>query len=130
MECACSVSCEVDDYATLLRDKMVTARKPHQCHECRRVIPIGEEYRHEATTYEGRASTHKTCLDCNSIREVLCRDGFYWGGIRELVRDHIYECRGAIPESCIAQLTPGARGWVCGIIDDINGDEGVWDDES
>ncbi len=130
MECACGFSGGVDDYATVLSDKVQKARKPHQCGECLRTIEPGEDYRVEKTLYEGRVDTIKTCLDCISLRKHLCED-YYYGGVRELVREGIGEQEGEVSEKCLAPLTPKAREWVCEIIEDIWRDkeeEGAQDD--
>ena len=111
MECAC-FDADVDDYSTVLEDKMVKARRPHLCGECLRVIEHGEMYRREKTVHDGTCSTHKTCIDCSSIRDnLVC--SFFWGGVLELVHEGISDCRGNISESVISKLTPRAREWVC-----------------
>jgi hypothetical protein len=50
------------------------ARKPHTCVECDREIPPGAIYWEYRAVYEGRWSTHKTCLDC----EELIREHWSW----------------------------------------------------
>lgn len=43
------------------------ARKPHQCFDCHREIPIGTEYKYQTNVYEGRVYTicqHIDCADC------------------------------------------------------------------
>ena len=111
MECAC-FDADVDDYSTILEDKMVRARCPHFCCECGRVIEPGEKYRREKTVHDGICFTHKTCIDCSSIRDnLVC--SFFWGDILELVQDGISDRQGNISESAISKLTPNARAWVC-----------------
>ena len=117
MECSC-FDADVDEYGTVLEDKVVTARKAHRCHECGKSISLGENYRREKAVYDGQCDTHKTCLDCSSIRnELVC--SFYWGEVLDLVRESIFECGGTVSESAISRLTPGARSRICEIIEDL-----------
>ena len=126
MECA-TVYCDVDDYCTMLREEQPTARKQHKCHECRRVIEVGEKYNLEVTLYDGEISTYKTCLDCMSIRREFFKNGFYYEGIVEALGEHVKDSDGDISESCLASLTPGARGMVCAMVEDCW--EDIDDDE-
>lgn len=121
MGCSCEIDMDVDDYSEILFEKVVKARKKHYCHECHIVIEPGEEYYKEKSLYEGYFSTHKTCMDCKSIRDnMVC--SFYWGEIMEAVRNGIQDSWGKVSEDCISKLTPKARDRICGIIED------VWDD--
>jgi hypothetical protein len=120
MECSCSISAGVDDSAEVLSAKWITARKRHSCQECNRLILTGEEYFKEVEKYEGEITTHKTCRDCMSLRNHLCGD-FFWGEIRDMIEEAIFECEGKLPEACVAKLTPAAQEWVCGLI------EQAWD---
>lgn len=82
----CSCDMDVDDYATMLEKKVKKARKEHQCHECYSVIQKGELYLVEKEIYDGRFSTHKTCLPCREIRDAYM-SSYYWGQIWEHLRD-------------------------------------------
>jgi hypothetical protein len=115
MECA-TVSCECDDYCTMLAKNYRTARKTHRCTECKRAILAGVKYLDERTVYDGRVETWKTCEDCESIRENFFKEGWYWGDTRHHLIEHIYESFGDVSESCISELSPGARADVCEII--------------
>jgi len=121
VECACEFEADVDEICEALKDNIVIARKGHHCDECHDPILPGQKYRYETLVYEGRVFTHKTCLDCDSIRRHLC-GCFQFGEIRQLVKEGIaQEC---IPsESQISRLTPAARGWVCEIVEEL------WEDE-
>jgi len=68
----------------LIREKVKVckARKPHQCHECKRVILVGECYVLDVLVYRnvtrwGRVyqytHNHKVCLSC--WRGPLTKDG-------------------------------------------------------
>jgi hypothetical protein len=122
MECAC-IEAHDGDFATMLFDKKVVARKKHKCCECRRAIERGETYRKESALYDGTITTYKTCIDCNGIRDAfVCT--FAWGEVLEAVENAIYDYGCDISESGIASLTPAARERVCGWIEDC------WDRES
>jgi hypothetical protein len=122
MDCSCSFSADVDGFCEMLDYRWVTARKPHDCHECGRKVVNGERYYREKTVYDGDIETHKTCADCKSIRDNLVAD-FFWGEVLDLVLESIRETGGEIPEKCIAKLTPAARAWVCARI------EAQWEDD-
>ena len=121
MECA-TVSVDVDEYCTTLRQDIRTARKQHKCGECQNPILAGEKYEVYVGVFDGDFSQHKTCSDCISLRKSFFSDGYYYGMIREQLSEHIDECRGKISESKLSELRPGAREWVC---DEI---EGYWKD--
>ena len=85
--------CMIDDVygdCVVLHERHQVARKPHKCHECNRVINIGERYMVERTVYEGEASTHKTCYDCKEKREWLSKEcgGFLYGCVVEDFAEH------------------------------------------
>lgn len=112
MECACIDAAEDGDRATMLKDEKRVARKPHDCIECGRMIERGEKYRFEVSVFDGKVSTHKTCIDCDSLRSAfLC--SWYWGYIREAIRNTIFDNGCDISESKIAELTEPARTVVC-----------------
>lgn len=117
MECSCNFSATADGYSAILSDKVRTARKTHRCRECNRPIQPGEKYRVEKTLFDGSVGTVKTCMDCNSIRTHLC-EYYYYGEVRELVRNSVADMGGEVPERCISPLTPIAREWVCGLIEE------------
>jgi hypothetical protein len=48
-----------------------TARKEHKCCECGGTIQIGEKYHYCHGIWDGRASTYKVCVDCDSLRKSL-----------------------------------------------------------
>lgn len=117
MHCTCRIQVgDGDDFVELLRDAVITARKKHQCSECHRVIKPGEQYRMEVWVFECLGETHKTCMDCHSIRDNLFGDMIY-GQIIQDLEDYIEESDGGIPEKCIAKLTPAARDRVCELIE-------------
>ena len=119
MDCSC-FDAEIDGFSTALSDKIVTARKSHRCGECHCAILKGQQYRTETILYDRVVDTHKTCLDCCSVREhLVCY--FYYGEVWDLVENSL---GGSIPWSKIAKLTPKALWHVCEKI------ERMWDDEA
>ena len=121
MECA-TVHCDIEDYCTMLNVTRPKARKEHKCHECKRIISTGEKYLSETTLCEGKVETWKTCADCESIRKHLFAEGFYYGEIKFMLREHVRDCSGEMSESILSALTPCARAMVCAMIEE------VWED--
>lgn len=115
MECA-TVPCDPDDVCTMLRSGYPRARKEHRCHECKRIISVGEKYLSETVFFDKEISIWKTCLDCESIRKAFFSEGFFFGETRWMLNDHIRECSGEISEITIAGLTATAREMVCSMI--------------
>jgi hypothetical protein len=116
MDCTCSISAGVDDFCEMVSERWVTSRSIHFCYECGYKIHPGERYYREVTKDEDGIHKVKTCADCISIRDNLVGD-FFYGQMRDMLSDAIYDCDGKIPEKCIAKLTPKARAWICGEIE-------------
>jgi RNase P subunit RPR2 len=67
-----SYDCYCDyDPASVFSVKTVTARKRHQCCECRRVINPGETYRYAFGVWSGDASSLHTCSHCYEIQNFV-----------------------------------------------------------
>ena len=49
-----------------LDESRPTARKPHRCSLCGRLIAPGETYERAANVFDGRAYTWKTCAHCEA----------------------------------------------------------------
>lgn len=122
MDCTCAASSAEDFSSTLLSKKVVTARKPHKCGECRDTISPGEKYECYTGVSDGYFFTAKTCLDCLSLRKAFFCNGYIFEGMIEELEEHVRECGGDISESVIAGLTPGARETLCGMIEELWGD--------
>ncbi len=119
MECSCNIEGAHDgDVAELYTSKTVTARKAHVCYECYREIVSGERYETASGLTDGEFFTHKTCIDCLSVRGLF--KSWELESLWEHFKYYIEECGGDIPEVCLAELTPMARAKTCEII------EGVW----
>jgi hypothetical protein len=99
--------------------KKPTARKPHKCGECDRDIEPGEIYERGWGIWDGCLDTHKTCLDCVSVRTAFFCDGWLYGGIWERLHEHIDEMQGQIASDCILPLTARAREKVFEIIGEV-----------
>jgi hypothetical protein len=90
--------CMIDDaeHVELLRQKTQTAKIPHKCRECFRVIDAGEQYHVDAFVFDGEFTNHKTCLHCMTVRNWLQDEcgGFLYGGVEEDVREHVFDHDG------------------------------------
>ncbi len=116
MECSCQIECEADEPCTLLRQKVVAARKEHACDECRKPILPKAQYQYDVYVAEGEVFTHKTCMDCKSLIDVFfC--GWSLGSVLDDVEQMVIDQYGNVPENCIVELTPDARAWVCELIE-------------
>ena len=102
------------------------ARKTHQCSECERNILPGEEYEYVFGVWAGDTNQFKTCLDCLSVRDSFFCEGIVYGGIWELVPEHILELNGEVSSDCIVPLTPRAREIICELIEE---QWRIWDDD-
>ncbi len=77
----------------------VTARKKHQCCECRGIIAPTDVYERVAGTWDGNFSTFKTCQHCEASREWLLKETDWPGDVDgegssyflEQLRDHLIE---------------------------------------
>jgi len=116
MECTCSINADYGgDPVREISDEIKRPAKTHLCDECHREIYRFERYRLETFEYEGRIETHKTCLDCNSVRKLLFCD-FSLGTLWEDVWNEIFD-NETIPEACISKMTPRAREKVCDLME-------------
>jgi len=120
MDCS-SVELDCDgEYCTLLKDKIVTARKEHNCYECKSTILPKEQYRYQVTLYEGKIENIKTCLACVSLSKELFNGSHMFGSMLDDLSTHIDEIDGDISESCLVSLHPKARARVCDMLDRYN----------
>lgn len=106
-----------DGTVTMLKDKMVTARKEHKCHECRAIIPKGEQYKLHVYRWDGRFEEHKTCIGCLSIIKEMFSGCYMFGATWEELENHVDEMAGDISEQCLISLHPRARNKLCDIIE-------------
>jgi hypothetical protein len=87
---------DCDEVCTVLSTRISTARKPHCCTECSRIIETGESYLSESCLFDGDFTIYKTCAHCRVTREWLEAEcgGFVYQGIREDIDDHAREGYG------------------------------------
>ena len=121
MECSCTIDIDHDGGPSCCTEKIRTARVKHVCDECFKNIVPGEKYEYVSGIWDSRPSVYKTCLDCKSIRDTFFSS---WGytQVWENLQDEFGYTGSVVPESCIAELTPGARDRVCEFI------ENGWED--
>ena len=66
------------------------ARKSHICCECKDEIKKGEQYEHVKTLQSHTWFEDKTCIPCTRVRNDFCSGGYYYGELRETLK----ECLG------------------------------------
>lgn len=118
--CSCVyVGDPYDNFPEFINSKEITAKKEHKCCECGARIQPGDKY--EVTSgkwHESGFHSFKTCMVCVAILDAFFCDGNSYGHMREDLWEHIQEHQGVISESCLADLSPGAREAVCDMIED------------
>jgi hypothetical protein len=80
-----------DDEVLLLSEGIRTARKPHECQECKRTIEPKEQYRFwtKKEWNDGMVYTEKMCGHCYGTIELGaaltgCPKQWYWGEVHNL----------------------------------------------
>ena len=116
MGCSC-VYVDTDEALSFYTETSPTARKQHKCCECHRVINPKEKYEKIAGMWDGRFDTYKTCSDCTEIRNAFFCNGWIFEHVFEDLKYYIEDVAGEVSESCLADLTPGARSIVCEMIE-------------
>lgn len=83
---------DCDERMTMVSERWQTARKEHQCTECRRTISSGERYRYEAGKFDGNLEVYKTCSHCMVVRDFLNKQcgGWVFRGVEEDLVEHAY----------------------------------------
>jgi len=71
-----SCGCDFEDGPSILREKLVKARKQHKCCECGNTIEIGDEYEYVFGVWDGESSQFHTCEKCSDLRASLQAVGF------------------------------------------------------
>lgn len=81
---------DFDEHATVLHSRQQTARKPHRCGECGRIIQPGERYTDERLVWDSTARTLKTCPHCIVARDYLGREcsGWVYTAVEEDISSH------------------------------------------
>jgi hypothetical protein len=114
---SCVITYEEGEIASFYNRREHTARKGHKCTECRRTILPGEQYEKVVAIWDGEFQVIKTCQDCRSIQDVLFCEGVMHGTLKEDLQMHIWEGE-SISEDCLSQLLPGARAFICDLIEE------------
>lgn len=80
----------VEGFAVLLHSIKRKARKEHKCSECYRIIGVGEIYLNEATIWDGKKETIKTCAHCQVVRYWLLAEcgGWCYTAVAEDIHEH------------------------------------------
>lgn len=77
-----------DNLPSFVSIKIVVARKPHWCVECRRErIRPGDRYERASGIWDGAPDRYKTCMRCVNTRDAMMRESsegcFTYGKVRE-----------------------------------------------
>lgn len=78
----------------LYTEKIVKARKPQKCEECRRLIEVGEQYQKIKGLWDGDFQEFETCLECSEKRvqvERLIECCVPFGELRDYMREIRFE---------------------------------------
>ncbi len=70
--------------------KIVKARKPHQCYECEKEIPVGQSYERVVGKWDGDISTFEFCLICSEIAEALSCGGRCFGNLWDDAEQNLF----------------------------------------
>ncbi len=118
------LSMEFDGRTDFYTEKVVTARKAHECCECRDVIPVGARYERVVGKWDGDFGTFETCLVCVEIRRTFCCGSWVLTQLWESVYDEMFpEWKRSGPWDCLAKLdTDEARA-------KMNAEYRTWADE-
>jgi hypothetical protein len=96
--CSCSIGVfGVGDFASVTSERVVVARKPHECCECGETIRPGDRYEVASGCWDGAWSRFSTCLPCMRIRDAFCCSWEY-GRLVEVLLDELgfdYRTAGA-----------------------------------
>ena len=102
-----------DSFCTVLKHKIVIARKNHLCSECGKTIIAKSSYNYFAGVFDGDFHVSKTCLDCCSLRDTFFPNGGYtFGYVRDYVAEQIHSLGGEVSSECILSLTDKAKKFV------------------
>jgi hypothetical protein len=94
-----------DGTLEMYREKIVTARKSHQCYECEREIKPGEKYERVTGRWEDEWIVYDFCLICSEISTCLSCNGRCFGNLWKDVRDNLFP---DMTTGCLAKLKTAA----------------------
>lgn len=126
-DCAC-VYIPEGDACEVFYSEVVTARKRHNCDECRGLIRKGDKFKVIHSRAEGIPFTHRVCADCLSLIDVFFCRGWAMDSLWEDFGEHVFNCSGQVLNK-LDELTPGAKAKVLEevqrqyeILDEFHGD--------
>lgn len=94
-----------DGTLEMYAEKIVTARKLHQCYECQGAINKGEKYQRVTGKWEGEFNVYEFCLICSEISTCLSCDGRCFGNLWEDITDNLFP---NMTTGCLAKLKTAA----------------------
>ncbi len=101
-DCHVCISSYDGEQATFYQERIVKARKPHTCYECRETIPIGARYEYVCGRWDDFAHYH-FCLTCAEIGTALtCDGGRLFGQLWEDIHDYVFP---EMNQACLDKLT-------------------------
>lgn len=105
----CPLSTSDDgETCSFYNQKLVTAKKPHQCTECGEVIPANAKYENVRGCWGGDFSVYKTCASCKEIRDHFSCDGWVFGQLWEDLEENFFpDMKAGGP--CMEGLSPEAK---------------------
>jgi hypothetical protein len=90
------------DEAAVYRERMVTARKPHACYECKFTIQPGQTYEYVTGMWDGTWSAYRFCAVCSEIGKALACDGRNFGNLWDEIHEHVLP---ELSQGCLDKLT-------------------------
>jgi hypothetical protein len=97
------------DGAEFSTTKVVRARKPHRCGECRDEIPVGADYERCAGKWDGVIDTMRTCLACAEIRAAFVCGSWVFEMLWESIEEEMFPVWWRSGNwDCLAKLTSEA----------------------
>lgn len=104
----CPLSSNDDDGASFYSDKIVKAKKSHECCECEAAIKSGDSYEYVSGCWDGSFDVYKTCLSCVEIRNHFACNGWLFGYLWSDLRDNFFpDMKAGGP--CMDGLSPEAK---------------------
>lgn len=106
----CPLSSDDNNSAKAYWERLVTARKEHDCCECGDgAIKPGQQYEKISGIWDDGPETYKTCLSCKEIRDHFsCGNGWLFGYLWEDLQQNFFpDMKAGGP--CMEGLSPAAK---------------------
>jgi len=99
--CSCLIDADQyphTDIAEVSSERVVVARKSHECCECGDTIRPGDRYEVASGRWDGEWSRFSTCLGCMRVRDAYCC-AWEYGRLAETL-DYVlgFDYRGEVEE--------------------------------